>query len=116
MDYYKSQHPLETRKAECERISIKHPDRVPIIVCKDRHCKLDEIDKAKYLVPKDMSLGQFVFIIRKRIKLSPEKALFVIVNKRLRSSQMNLEEIYGKDKDPEDGFLYITYSTENTFG
>ena len=29
--------------------------------------KLDDIDKCKYLVPKDMTMGQFLFVIRKRI-------------------------------------------------
>jgi GABA(A) receptor-associated protein len=38
------------------------------------------IDKKKYLVPSDMTVGQFIYVIRKRIKLSPEKAIFIFVN------------------------------------
>ena len=38
-----------------------------------------EIDKKKYLVPMDLTVGQFVYVIRKRIKLSPEKVGFVYV-------------------------------------
>ena len=62
-----------------------------------------------------MNLGQFVYIIRKRIKLESNQALFVTVNSVLESSNILISELYEKQKD-EDGFLYIIYTTENTFG
>jgi len=31
-------------------------------------------------VPADLTVGQFVYVIRKRIKLAPEKAIFVFIN------------------------------------
>lgn len=34
----------------------------------------------RYLVPADLTVGQFVYVVRKRIKLSAEKAIFVFVN------------------------------------
>lgn len=34
----------------------------------------------RYLVPADLSVGQFVYVIRKRIKLSAEKAIFIFVD------------------------------------
>jgi GABA(A) receptor-associated protein len=34
----------------------------------------------RYLVPTDLSIGQFVYVIRKRIKLSSEKVIFIFVN------------------------------------
>jgi len=36
--------------------------------------------ECRYLVPADLTVGQFVYVIRKRIKLSPEKAIFIFVN------------------------------------
>lgn len=42
-------------------------------------CKQD-IDKKKYLVPSDLTCGQFVYVIRKRLKLPAEKAIFLFVN------------------------------------
>jgi Autophagy protein Atg8 ubiquitin like len=30
-------------------------------------------------VPADLTVGQFVYVIRKRIKVSPEKAIFMFV-------------------------------------
>jgi len=35
--------------------------------------------ECRYLVPADLTVGQFVYVVRKRIKLSPEKAIFIFV-------------------------------------
>jgi len=68
------------------------------------------IDKKKYLVPADLTVGQFVYVIRKRIKLSPEKAIFIFVDEVLPPTAALMSSIYEEHKD-EDGFLYITYVT-----
>lgn len=65
------------------------------------------IDKKKYLVPADLTVGQFVYVIRKRIKLSPEKAIFIFVDEVLPPTAALMSSIYEEHKD-EDGFLYIT--------
>jgi GABA(A) receptor-associated protein len=52
---------------------------VPVICERAAHADIMMIDKKKYLVPTDLTVGQFVYIIRKRMKLSPEKAIFVFV-------------------------------------
>jgi len=115
MEEYKNNISEDIRIQECSRILNKYPDRIPIIVCKDKNCSLLDIDKQKYLVPQDMSLGQFMYVIRKRIRLQPNEALFVLVNNSLIPSNKSLQEIYESNKDT-DGFLYIVYSSENTFG
>jgi GABA(A) receptor-associated protein len=69
----------------------------------------------RYLVPADRTVGQFVYVIRKRIKLSPEKAIFVFVNNVLPPTAALMSSIYEEHKE-DDGFLYIAYSGENTFG
>ncbi|CAI5488379.1 unnamed protein product [Closterium sp. Naga37s-1] len=89
--------------------------RIPVIVEKAPRSDIPEIDKKKYLVPAELAVGQFVFIIRKRIKLHPEKAIFVFVNSVLPPTASLMSAIYEEHKDP-DGFLYMTYSGETTFG
>jgi len=74
---FKEEHPLDKRKSEAERIRAKYPDRVPVICEKAPRSDIPDIDKKKYLVPADLTVGQFQYVIRKRIKLPPEKALFV---------------------------------------
>ena len=60
------------------------------------------------MVPADLTVGQFVYVIRKRIKLSPEKAIFIFVDEVLPPTAALMSSIYEEHKD-EDGFLYITY-------
>jgi GABA(A) receptor-associated protein len=60
-------------------------------------------------------MQQLFFIIRKRIKIKDSEAIFIYVNNKLPLTSSYISDIYDSNKD-EDGFLYITYSTENTFG
>ncbi|GMJ15295.1 AUTOPHAGY-RELATED 8A, AUTOPHAGY 8A [Hibiscus trionum] len=106
---------LEKRQGEVARIRSKYPDRIPVIIEKSEKSMVPDIDKNKYLVAADSSVGQFVFVIRKRIKLSAEEAIFVFVNNTLPPTAALMSAIYEENKD-EDGFLYMTYSGENTFG
>ena len=100
---------------EAKRIMTKYPTRIPIIVNKHKNCSLPDIDKQKYLVDKDMNMREFLYVIRKRIQLESSQALFIMINNTLVSSNNLLGEIY-EDKANKDGFLYVIYSSENTFG
>lgn len=53
-------------------------------------------------------MGQFVYVIRKRVKLAPEKAIFIFVGDILPASAATMCAIYEEYKD-EDGFLYMRY-------
>uniref|UniRef100_A0A2P2K705 Autophagy-related protein n=1 Tax=Rhizophora mucronata TaxID=61149 RepID=A0A2P2K705_RHIMU len=86
-----------------------------VIVEKAERSDVPDIDKKKYLVPADLTIGQFVYVVRKRIKLGAEKAIFVFVKNTLPPTAALMSAIYEENKD-EDGFLYMTYSGENTFG
>lgn len=111
---FDSEYTFDQRKLEADRIISKYPDRVPIIVEASNGCKL-EIDKKKYLVPKDLSMGQFLFVIRKRLKLPAEKALFVFVGNSIAPSTQTLAVLYDQHVS-SDGFLKMTFSEENVFG
>ena len=86
-----------------------------MIVEKAEKSDVPDIDKKKYLVPADLTVGQFVYVIRKRIKLSAEKAIYIFVNNVLPPTAAYMSALYDEHKD-EDGFLYIKYSGENYFG
>jgi len=115
MSSFKQEHDLPKRKQEAERILQKYPDRIPVICEKADKSDIPDIDKKKYLVPADLTVGQFIYVIRKRIKLPPEKAIFIFVNNVIPPTAALKSAIYEEQKD-EDGFIYITYSGENTFG
>lgn len=111
---YKNTYTLEKRQDEALRIKKKYPNRVPII-CERYTVGDPEIDRKKYLVPDDLSISNFIYVIRKRIKLKPENALYLFVNGKILNGTGLLAQIYEKNKD-NDGFLYIKYTLENTFG
>jgi GABA(A) receptor-associated protein len=86
-----------------------------VIVEKADKSDIPAIDKKKYLVPNDLSVGQFTYVIRRRIQISPEKALFIFVKNVLPANAALMADVYEDHKDA-DGFLYMTYAGENTFG
>lgn len=113
---FKDNSPLTERKSESARIRAKYPDRVPCVVEKaNERDDVPKIDKTKFLVPGELTIGQFIYVIRKRIQLAPEKAIFIFVAGTIPPSSSLMSTIYESQQD-EDGFLYITYSGENTFG
>jgi GABA(A) receptor-associated protein len=106
---------VEERLSESSRVTVRHPDRVPIIVEAKPNANLPDLDKHKYLVPKEMTVGQFLYVIRKRLKLKSEQAIFVFVDNKMPSTSELITTLYERSKN-EDGFMYILYSGENTFG
>ena len=105
-------------RIEADRVMRKYPDRIPIIVTKSSRASanIPDIDKHKYLSPIDLTLGQFQFVIRKRLKLPPDKALFLFINGNIFSTSDLIISVYEKAHDAEDGFLHVEYSGESTFG
>jgi GABA(A) receptor-associated protein len=104
------------RKKEANNILEKYPDRVPIIFQPHDSSKYNFlITDTKFLIPKLFTIGQFIFFIRKRINLSPEKAIFIFIHGFIPPISALVGDIYSYHKD-NDNFLYITYSFENTFG
>ena len=112
---FKQMYTLQQRKDESFRILEKYPDRLPIIVERHKKSNLNEIDKKKYLIPNDLTVGQFMYVIRKRIDIKSEQAIFVFINNRVPPSGALLSSLYMSNKDV-DGFLYIKYDSENVFG
>ena len=98
-------------------------------------------------MPSDLSVGQLIYVIRKRLNLSADKALFIFISntrvlasralsaacrapdcprpltapfpsasRRLPPTSMLMREVYAQHADAADGFLYVSYSGESTFG
>ena len=115
MKHFKDCHSHEERSNESKKIMNRYPERIPIIVEKAKGCRLANISKNKYLAPKDMTMSQFIFMVRKRIKLEPSEAMFLMVNHSLVNGSALIGQIYTDHKE-SDGFLYMIYTSENTFG
>jgi GABA(A) receptor-associated protein len=115
---------IEKRAAEAKRILTKYPDRIPVIVEKSARSTLPDIDKKKFLVPGSMLCGEFKYIIHKHLQsqlstgaefLSAEQTLYLFVKNTPPRTGALMSELYEAFKDA-DGFLYMSYSAENTLG
>jgi GABA(A) receptor-associated protein len=106
---------FDKKLTESNRIREKYPERVPVIVGKARGSTLNDIDKKKYLIPNDVTMGQFISIIRTRINISPDKAIFVFINNILPPTSSRMITLYEEMKN-KDGFLYVYYNCESVFG
>ena len=56
-----------------------------------------------------------MYTLRRYIKVSAETAIFLFINNMVTTNHSSVGTVY-EDYKSEDGFLYITYAGENTFG
>ncbi|XP_003385572.3 PREDICTED: microtubule-associated proteins 1A/1B light chain 3C-like [Amphimedon queenslandica] len=114
---FKQRRSFASRKDEVASIRSKFPNKVPVIV--ERYQKekdLPILDKTKFLVPEELTLSQFVTIIRNRMGLTSTQAFYLLVNnKSMASMATTMSDIYDTEKD-EDGFLYMVYASQEFFG
>ncbi len=103
--------------AELQNIETRYPGRIPVFVLKARGAAgdLPELEKKKFLVPSSLTVGQLVYIVRQRMKMPPEKSLFLFVGSSLPTTSTLVSELYRMYKS-EDGALRIYYSSESVFG
>ena len=114
---FKNKRSFQQRIDESTRIMEKYPERIPIIVCRSNQCKeVPDIDRHKYLVPRDLTMGQFMHVIRQRIKIQPHISIYLMVNGSTMPATSQLMGVLYIDNHDEDGFMYITYTGESTFG
>lgn len=113
---FKLAYSFEDRIKDTTQIKYKYPDRIPIICEKQqKNTYLQTLAKKKYLVPMDLTIAQFIYVIRKNINIDQNTAIFLCIGNIIPPSNAMFGFLYDTYKDI-DGFLYITYTTENTFG
>ncbi|XP_060616913.2 microtubule-associated proteins 1A/1B light chain 3C-like [Anolis sagrei] len=114
---FKQRKRLATRIREATDIRAKYPNKIPVIV--ERYQKeksLPKLDRTKFLVSEDISISQFIFTLRNRMSLTSTQAFYLLVNNNcLPCQSMTVAEVYRDNKD-EDGFLYVTYASQEMFG
>lgn len=111
---FRKTHSLEDRRKCSSQLRLRYPDRIPILMERgDR--TMPELTKFKFLVPIEATMGRFVYDVRQYSTLKSTQGLFLFVHETILPNGMPMSQIYEKYQD-EDGFLYITYSGENTFG
>jgi GABA(A) receptor-associated protein len=103
---------LQERILYSQRLLKKYPDRIPLVL---ESCGNEQLVKNKYLMPRHIKMSELMVIFRTSIKIDSKKAIFIFVDNYLIPMNDLVEQVYSKYKS-DDGFLYIKYSYENTFG
>ena len=105
---------ITQKKEESDKLVSKYPNRVPVIVHTEKG--LPKLDKSKFLVPYDLLLSEFVYVVRRRMKLGSKKSLMLLSNETLLRANDTMKTIFDAEGDKDTNFLYVNAVAENTFG
>ena len=114
---YKTEHELSIRQKHYKKLVATYPDRIPVVIEKVKNTKTPqpEIKKSRFLFPEDLTMTNIYYVVKQYIDKTPQDSIYLFVNNTLMNTSATLASIYEEHKEP-DGFLYIYYTVENTFG
>ena len=99
------------------KLRKQHTNRIPVLIwdIASQDIRFTKSTR-RFMVQQDTTLGQLMYILRKRISLNSDEGLFVFVGNPpvMVSNSESISIIH--DKYQEDGFLKLTLSKESTFG
>ena len=114
---FKLRKSFEIRCKECAHLKTQFPDKAPFVMERYRTSNtIPELEKTKFMFPKDLSMGLVMKFVRDRLPLSPNESLYFFVNETvLVSASTTVGEVYQMYAE-EDGFVYMTFASQETFG
>ena len=112
---YKRNTSLEHRRISCQRARKVYPDRVPVVL-ERASTDCPELERFKFLIPIDMTVAQFLHVVRFRLRMGSEHAILLFVHNRVPVTSERMGLVYDQNKDMDDGFLYMRYDREHAFG
>lgn len=126
IDYSKKEFTIEEKnQMKLETIAIKQSDiktanHIPILI--RINSNVLKIDKYKYLVSCDITVGDYLNTLKKKLNnLNSSDKLMISVTKldgsisSIESFSKTLKEFYNLHKDAETDFLIFTVSRQTTF-
>jgi len=106
---FKMQHSFAKRREESTKIISKYKDKVLIILEKSESSRLPSLSKQKYLLNNELSVGQFIFMLRRHLALQVDQIIYLSINNNYTPGTAEIfKDLYAQFKDA-DGFMYITY-------
>jgi len=112
MNYYKEfiKKSYQIRKDLSNKIKLQY-NKIPVIIDKYRETDPD-ISRHKFLLDSNLSCHQFMYLVRKFIDINSYQALFIFHN----GISLQMNKSFHEYETNSDGFIYLFYSIENTFG
>lgn len=114
---FQKDHSFEKRVNVSGEMRKKYPESIPIVL--EPSSEVKEIDKKiykKFITPSEIKFNELLGKIREHLKLDPSHGIYVFLNNdTIPAPLRTLGELYNEHKH-EDGFLYMSYSFEHTFG
>ena len=116
---------LSERTKSIKILHQKYPNQVAVIVRRMEGSALPELSSNKFIVPKDLSVAQWLYIMRRqKLKINETQNIYFFVDTGLQSDGKSVEimngvelmsQVFQKAKK-EDGAMYVWYREEDTFG
>jgi hypothetical protein len=101
-----------------QNLLTKYPDRVPIVLSSKTYIKGNPL---RFIVPLNLTVTQFMVLLRTKIELKQEEAIFIFV-KDIQTGQdimvqssVTMESLYSQYKD-KDNLLNLFFEKEAVFG
>lgn len=114
---YDTHKSFEERLKEATEILRKYPDKIPVIVepCSNSNSNNTNLDRNKFICPRDINISQFLLILRNRLSLKATQSIYLFINNKSPPNNAQLGDIYLNHCDA-DKFLKIKYGLETFFG
>lgn len=108
-------------KTSVRGLRAKYPERVPIEVVKSTRASadLDDISQRKFLVPTELTIAEFMVVLRKRMELDSKNAIFVFINNTIPAATATFGELEASRMQAggsDEEILLLEWCVENTFG
>lgn len=101
--------------AAVTRMRQHYPGRVPLVATTTSSVSATTTTSFKFLAPEELQVSQFLYVLRKRMQVNANEALFLFCEGRVLSGNLTLLELDHTCRG-SDGLVHVTVSTENTFG
>jgi hypothetical protein len=101
-----------------QNLLTKYPDRVPIVLSSKTYIKGNPL---RFIVPLNLTVTQFMVLLRTKIELKQEEAIFIFVKDMqtgqdiMVQSSVTMESLYSQYKD-KDNLLNLFFEKEAVFG
>jgi GABA(A) receptor-associated protein len=106
---------LEERQEKSKSFRERHPNHIPVLVTEHKKSEVKGPSLLKFNVSKACKIAEVIMSIKQKTNPTSTAAIYVYVNNEVCNPSQSIVDIDSKYRN-EDGYLYLVYSTENTFG